>query len=268
MSELLYLSRAKLRRWLSDPGGLSEFGRRTGGELGGGVIPAKFTIAPATGSTSDEAPLNDLLQRAIKDIESSDRLSRVTDNVAEPGQWFEFGGVMRYGKVRRNRAPGSADASANVVFFIGSFPEADPTVDVMLGGWIGHLLDETAVRDPALRMGSRTDHLYDLWDELAATEQDGSFEIPDAWRKLPYQPRMADYPSFDTICRWAYGMMDSYLPDATAGPLKGYAQVVARLADSNYDRPLILGTPLYVEYSASAEATERRETRRSKLPRW
>jgi hypothetical protein len=123
----------------------------------------------------------------------------------------------------------------------------------MLGGWVGHLLDETVVRDPALRMGSRTDHLYDLWDELSHTEQDGTFDIPEVWGHLPHETNRGDRLTLDVICRWTNNMLVGHLPEATAVPLKGYAQVLARLTNAEYPRPLIVGTPLYVQYSTLPE---------------
>jgi hypothetical protein len=98
------VSNAKLRRWHSEVGSLGKLARRTGGEVGGGAIPAKLTIAPASDQARDDAALHETLQRAVKDIKSSGRLSSVTHPFAGPGQWIEFNGVMRYGKVRRNNS--------------------------------------------------------------------------------------------------------------------------------------------------------------------
>lgn len=74
MTELLYLSTAKLERWPSRPG----VAARTGLELGGGVIPAKLVVSPAGATTpagaSHEA--HERLKRALKDLESSDRFAR------------------------------------------------------------------------------------------------------------------------------------------------------------------------------------------------
>jgi hypothetical protein len=252
--ELLYLSRAKLQRWPSRRSGSGGLPSRIGGEIGGGPLPGKVTLA-STGAQPDQdsqiARDYRKLRSVLKELESSDRFSRwVTDPLAGPGQWVEFEGPMRYGRIGRDHPRTDHEASGNIVFFIGSFGESSPVVDVMLGGWVGHLLDESA-RDTSLRMGSRTDHLYDLWNELAEAEHAGDFAIPGVWGRLQREISRGDHLTLDVICRWAYGMAENYLPRITALPLKGHAQVLARLPADEYQRPLLVGTPLYVEYSAA-----------------
>lgn len=253
MPELLYLSSSKLRRWPTQRAGAAKLASRIGAEIGGGAVPGKVTFSPAAderGRESEIARDYRKLRRVIKELDASDRFTRlVTDPLAGPSQWVEFDGTMRYGRVRRDGPRTDDEASGNIVFFIGSFEQPDPVIDVMLGGWIGHLLDETA-RDASLRMGSRTDHLYDLWNELAGAEEAGDFTIPGVWRRLQRELSRGDHLTLDVICRWAYGMMDNHLPHAAAVPLKGHAQVLARLPGDEHSRPLLVGTPLYVAFSA------------------
>lgn len=159
---------------------------------------------------------------------------------------------MRYGRVSRDSQRASADPSANIVLFVGSFGSPDREVDVLLGGWIGHLLDEAGRREPGFRMGSRTDDLYDLWNELAEQERHGMLEIPSRWRRLGRELGPSDDLDLGTLCRWVYSMMDSHLPHEAAVPLKGHAQVLARLKNE-HERSLLVGTPLYLEFSLPPE---------------
>jgi hypothetical protein len=101
-------------------------------------------------------------------------------------------------------------------------------------------------------MGSRTEHLYDLWTELSEAERAGTFEIPDVWRRLPHETSTG--LTLEELCYGAYGMLANHLPEATAVRLKGWAQILARLDGRGRSLPLILGTPLYVEYSAAPKS--------------
>jgi hypothetical protein len=256
--ELLYLSSAKLSRWPRKTSVRASLSRRLGGELGGGGIPAKVTVAPEDSSRDKADSLQaeyDHARRVLKELAHSHRFARwVTDGSVGPGQYIEFGGLMRYGRIRRDtRATGSSAPSANIIFFAGAFDEPDPSVDVLLGGWIGHVVEQRGVLDVALRMGSQTEHLYDLWDELVAAERDGTFEVPEVWRRLRREPAPDASPTLASLSRSVYGWMSEGLPSANLAFLKGFAQVLDRLDDGGYERPLILGTPLIVEFSARTD---------------
>jgi hypothetical protein len=255
--EVLYLSSAKLSRWPQRQTVRATLLRRGTAEVGGGPIPAKAGIAPET-SAQNSAPSIDVdyqrLQRVLDELQRSDRFPRwITDPVVAPGQYVQFDGMMQYGRVRRDRGSDDpARPSANIIFFVGAFGESDeldPTVDVLLGGWIGHLVEHRDLLDRSLRMGSATEHLYDLWDELAAEERRGSFEVPEAWRRLRREPGPNAAEDLESMSRGVYWMMTQYLPSTQIGRLRGFAQVLARLEDDDYDRPLLLGTPLVVEFS-------------------
>jgi hypothetical protein len=254
--EILYISSAKLNRWPQKTRTGSSLGRRVGGELGGDGLPFKVSLSPDDGQGDVANPITadyDRARRVLKELNDSHRFARwVTDPSVGPGQYIEFGGMMRYGRVRRDiPARDTSAPSANIVFFVGAFDEPDPRVDVLLGGWIGHLVEKRGVLDVALRMGSQTEHLYDLWDELVAAEGAEAFEVPEVWRRLRREPpQPAPTPTLASLSRSVYSWMSTGLPSANVAFLRGFAQVLDRLDDADYDRPLILGTPLIVEFSA------------------
>src|SRR4051794_36700885 len=107
MPELLYLSSAKLKRWPSKPSRKSELIRRLGAEVGGESIGFKVTVGPdqalpegGDGIEADYARV----QRVIEELTASDRFARwVTDSTVGPGQYIQFAGPMRYGRVHRDR---------------------------------------------------------------------------------------------------------------------------------------------------------------------
>lgn len=226
-----------------------------GGEVGGSGLPGKITLTPDAAPKEKDESLAvdyDRTHRAITELNKSHRFARwVTDGTIGPGQYIEFGGMMRYGRVRRDtRCRGASAPSANIIFFVGAFDEPDPAVDLLLGGWIGHVVEHRGDLDVALRMGSQTEHLYDLWDELAASERDGNSHVPDVWRRLRREPAPDATPTLASLSRAVYSWMSTDLPSVNRAYLTGFAQVLDRLDNAGYDRPLVLGTPLIVEFSA------------------
>jgi hypothetical protein len=254
MPELFYLSSAKLNRWPRKTTMRAAIGHRVGGELGGGALPAKLTVSPSNFSGDTPSSLSadyDHARRVIRELTNSDRFARwVTDSSVGPGQYIESSGMMRYGRIHRDRAASSSAPSANIIFFTGAFDEPAPSVDVLLGGWMGHVVERRGLLDVSMRMGSGTEHLYDLWHELSDAEREGSFEVPEVWRRLRREPGPNALPSLASLSRSVYSWMSTDLPSSNLAYLKGYAQVLDRLDDAEYDRPLILGTPLIVEFSA------------------
>ncbi|HEX6712151.1 MAG TPA: SAVMC3_10250 family protein [Thermoleophilaceae bacterium] len=253
MPEVLYVSTAKLKRWIDKETLRSSLGRRVGGEVGGGPIPGKVTLAADSAAHTDDrsaAAEYSHVVRALKELNASHRFPRwVTDTSVGPGQYIEFAGPMRYGRVHRDTRSRDASApSANIVFFVGAFEEGDTAVDLLLGGWRGHLVEHRGNLEDSLRMGSQTEHLYDLWDELVARERDGDFHIPEVWRRLRREPAPNASPTLASLCRAVYSWMSRDLLNRAY--LKGTAQVLDRLDDSGYDKPLIVATPLVVEFSA------------------
>lgn len=254
MPEILYLSTAKLNRWPTKRTLRSTLNRRLGGELGGGAIPGKLTVSPE-GPATDVPREIDLdyrhAQYVLDELGRSSRSPRgVTDTLVGPGQYFHFSGMMRYGRVHRDTARNSSAPSANIVFFVGAFDEPDPSVDVLLGGWIGHIVEHRGTFDYSQRMGSQTEHLYDLWDELIESEREGAFIVPEVWRRLRREPTPDAAPTLASLSRSVHSWMSDGLPSTNVAYLKGTAQCLDRLDDDIYDRALVLGTPLIIEFSA------------------
>jgi hypothetical protein len=156
---------------------------------------------------------------------------------------------MRFGTTHRDRSK-RGQAASKVIFFVGKASDSDPPVNLMFGGWVGHLVEDYGMMDQSSRMGSRTDHLFDLWHEVAEADKVGSRAVPPEFARLAREVSAGDYLTLDTISRWAHGMVLDSVPPETAGPLKGVAEVLAVLPEDPYESRLIVGSPLYVERSA------------------
>src|SRR3954466_9633919 len=210
--EILYISSAKLERWIDKEPLRSSLRRRLGGEIGGGVVPGKLTLAADSQTPTNDDALTATyahLGRALQELQESDRFARwVTDGSVGPSQYIEFEGMMRYGRVHRDtRSRDSSAPSANIVFFVGQFGEAETVVDVLLGGWIGHMVEHRGEMERSSRMGSQTEHLYDLWDELVAREREGGSQFPDVWRRLRREPTSDASPNLASLSRAVYNWM-------------------------------------------------------------
>src|SRR5450756_335386 len=110
MTEYLYLSSGKLGQWSVGNANQSDFAR---------------------------------LSEVVAELRNSDRYcSSATDERLGAGQWFYFNCDMRYGYMHRDSGSPLELPSSNIVFFVGSVPAEGPQVDLMLGGWGGHLKEE------------------------------------------------------------------------------------------------------------------------------
>jgi len=166
----------------------------------------------------------------------------------ETGYWFKFRCNMQYGFVHRDSGP--SRVSSEVIFFVGSAPESEPVVDIMLGGWAGHFL-EGSEQSSSTRMGSRTEHLYDLWKEVARADEIGDFRIPVEYTRLPRETSPGDYLTLNEVSRWAYDVMRMSLE--TSARLQGVARVLTVITNNDREHRLLLATPLFVAHCEASD---------------
>jgi hypothetical protein len=250
VADLVYLSRGKARRWAREAGKFG-IGGRISGEITSPKVPGMPSgkISFGTRDNAEGARSVEQDYAAIKfalealDHAGASAVKWVTDRAIAPFDYVQFKGIMRYGQMHQNGySPGSP--SERMVFFVGTPEESDQRVELLLVGWVGHLVDEEGVHDKSTRMGSRTDHLFHLFRQVVAKEKSGEEGAPAEFGRLEREVSRGDSINLDTVARWALGMAQHHLPIETAGSLCGVAEVLAVLPDKGHGSTVVLGTPL------------------------
>lgn len=242
MPELLYASTGKLARWPVK----GSFRGRVTGEIDAKV--AKIGLAPPTDDGASTQQLYARIHRVCKEIDRTPGFKRWLENGAvPPGTWFTFDSRLRWGRIGRGVAHGTREAVHNIVFFGGPAPSNSEVVDLLLGGWSGHLVGEQGAHDPSGRMGSRLEDFFDIWSDISVDDKDGVFRIPSRLLRMRREKSRGDTMTLEQVFRWGYGTFDHALRHHPDVSLRGYAQVLATLPAGGYRLPMVVGTPLFVE---------------------
>lgn len=242
MPELLYASEGKLKRW---PLKGSISGRVTA-EVNAKV--AKIALAPANSRVQSTEQLYSKIHRVCREIDMTPGFTRwLKDGAVGRGTWFTFDSRLRWGRIGRGVARGLKEPIHNMVFFGGPTPSDNPVLDLLMGGWSGHLVGEESAHDPSGRIGSRLDDFFQIWSDVSVDDQNGVFRIPERLLRIRREKSRGDTVTLEEVFRWAYGTFDHALQYHPEVSLRGYAQVLATLPPGGYDLPMVVGTPLFVE---------------------
>jgi hypothetical protein len=272
VDDLVYLSRAKLRRWVRPPGRLSG---RVSGEVATPSVSwlptAKVSLAgrqaPDYGGSGAEDYA--LLQRVLTQLdEQSEEPPRwVTDPVLAPQSYAYFEGLFRFGVMHADGQDPDAGLE-RMIFFCGQVGNDAEPVTLMLAGWVGHLVDEGDQHELSTRMGSGTQDIYRLWRQVVDRERAGDGDLPTEFGQFERPDVNGDMSRYERSARWAVGMAQHHLPHELAGRLEGVTEVHAVLSDRPGPGRLILGSPLYVARSHRRPPTPHSETDEAEAPSW
>ncbi len=244
MPELLYVSTGKLARWPTK----ARLAERLTGELN--LQVAKVGLAPGTSSAAATQQLYDRVQRICRSIDRTPGFTRWLDGRPVPaGTWFTFDSRLRWGRIGRGVGKDPKEPVHNIVFFGGPVPHERPTVDLLMGGWSGHLMGEHGAHDPSGRMGSRLEDFFDIWSDISVGDKDGSFKLPSRLMRMRREKSRGDTLTLEEVFRMGYGTFDHALRHHPEVPLRGYAQCLAALPSSGHQLPMVIASPLFVEVS-------------------
>lgn len=252
MRELVYLSERKLQQFsVRKPG--RWLARGMEGEIRTPVGGIKINSSP---DRDNQRPLVHL-EKVISALESSDRAPIwYTDDSVLPGQWVHFEAPLNYLCM-------TDDIFASAVFFIDSPSCHEEDVRLVLHGSASHLVGE--------RTRSIKVDLEGYW----VPPPPPPFSGPSEWLHFTYNAEMRDY--MNSQARWLIAATEDdlslqdggqdhavefvrhvvnrldYFTRAYSGAwMTGYARVSCRIAHGLV-QPVLVATPLYVEYADPPE---------------
>jgi hypothetical protein len=279
MREFLYISDTKLRRFEIDS-------RRSLGvrsiTVSAGVPVVKADVKLETSNLNVLDEKFGRVKAVTQAIENSPRFARwLEDPDLHAGDWIMFECWMRFAQIHRDKGSPLKEPALNVILFRGAVGDDEgsysrelesdwiaaehaaaysPTTPVswqttvqvprgstelLLTGSYKHMLDSTKLGDTSYRSGSGTDHLYLVLRSIAEADVSGEDDrLPDDFHK-PVKPNV--YRTGEENVRTIFNSGLWY--ERQPAYLSGYAQVLADLPAEDQQNRLILGTPLFVQYS-------------------
>ena len=163
-------------------------------------------------------------------------------------KWIYFDLNMGYGTSYRDS--GAPPAIDDVALFYGSSNEIamdrQEPLDLLLCGSTEHLLARTA---SAGRMGSGTEWLHDLIEDIEAADALSTGELPQSAGSDALAAYHINKP--EQAARWVFEVIKGYHSPDQYAQLQGLARILLVVPETKYCTRLVLATPLFVQFASA-----------------